>query len=113
MKHLLLITLTLLLSACHQDQLIGTWLQPIPGQTDSFQGFTLQADGRATSVNMYTLQYENWQKRDDVLILKGKSIGNGRTIDITEEFTIKQLDDKHLSLQLGNFVTNYTRQPKS
>jgi len=111
MKHLLLITLTLLLSACHKDQLEGTWLQPIPGQTDSYQGFTLHPDGQAVSVNMNTLQYENWQKKDDTLILKGKSIGNGQTIDITEEFTIKQLDDEHLSLQLGSFTTNYTRQP--
>ena len=30
----------------------GTWTQPIPGQPDSRQGFTLYADGSAESVKV-------------------------------------------------------------
>ena len=30
----------------------GTWTQPIPGQPDSRQGFTLHADGSAESVKV-------------------------------------------------------------
>ena len=44
--------------------LTGTWTQPVPGQAGGWsQGMQLNADGTASSVNMYTLVLESWEKR--------------------------------------------------
>ena len=66
----------------------GTWLEPIPGMEPRMQGFTLHEDGRAESVNMATLQVESWTREGEDLVLRGKSIGNGQTIEYRDEWTV-------------------------
>lgn len=113
MKHCLLLSAVLfLLSACSDNQLVGTWVQPIPGQENAVQGFTLNKDGSASSVNMHTLIYKSWQQEGNILKLSGESLGNGQIITINEEFLIKQLDKKSLILQRGTTDFNYRRQQK-
>ena len=97
-------------TSCSDDRIVGTWVQPIPDREDSLQGFTLNKDGTASSVNMYTLQYTSWQKNGKTLQLTGKSIGNGQVILINEEFAIKNIDATSLVLQRGSDIFNYTRQ---
>lgn len=99
-----------LLCGCMESKLIGTWLQPVPGIENQQQGIIFYKDGSASSVNMRTLVYESWKQDGDILQLRGKSIGNGQTFEIEEEFIIRQLDGRHLVLQLGDMVVTYTRK---
>ena len=99
-----------LLSACGQDKLVGTWIQPIPGMENQIQGFKLNADGSAESVNMHTLVYNAWSHKNNTLTLKGESIGNGQTIKISEQFEIQNLTQDTLILRLQDSVFTYTRQ---
>lgn len=102
MKNTLMVLVVglLLLSGCGKpDVLAGSWVQPIPGMEDQIQGFTLDKDGRAESVNMATLVYEEWEHKGNQLILRGKSIGNGQTIVFDEIYVIKRLTRRELVLQ--------------
>ena len=87
----------------------GTWLQPVPGLPGMEQGFTLAADGKASSVGMATLQYETWRQEDDRLILTGKSIGNGQTIAFTDTVRIERLTAASLVLTKGTQPFAYGR----
>lgn len=86
----------MLLSACTttSDPVAGTWVEPIPGMPGKVQGFRqvqgfrLEADGSASSVNMATLTTERWKREGDRLILEGKSLGNGQTIEYRDEWTV-------------------------
>ena len=62
-----------LLPACNGASIEGAWVEPVPGMENMQQGFVLEPDGTASSINMATLQYESWKKEGDVLILAGKS----------------------------------------
>lgn len=46
------------------------------------QGFVLEADGKASSVNMATLVYGSWKLEGRRLILSGRSLGNRQTIGL-------------------------------
>lgn len=100
------------LIACKPDPLVGTWEQPVQGQDGQIQGMMLLPNGKAESVNMNTLVYENWQRKGQLLILEGKSIGNGQTIEFYEEYEIKKLDDNSLELRMGDYVASFKRQKK-
>ncbi len=66
----------------------GNWIEVMPFSIDVVQGMNLNPDGKAKSIGMATLQYERWKAEDDKLILWGKSIGNGQTIDFSDTLTI-------------------------
>ena len=66
----------------------GSWAEPVPGMEEQTQGFTLHEDGTAVSINMATLQYQEWSASGDTLVLTGKSIGNGQTIDMADTLLI-------------------------
>lgn len=91
------------------DKLIGSWTQPIPGQEESRQGFTLQPKGQASSINMSTLLYKEWQVKNDSLVLDGESIGNGQNIAFTETFFIERLTPDTLILRREQLYLVYTR----
>jgi len=79
--------------------LLGSWIEPIPGNEKEFQGFTLNSDGTANSINMATLQYQKWQFKDGKLILTAKSIGN-KTSSVGEEiYTIISVNKNYLYLK--------------
>lgn len=60
--------------------LSGSRTEPAPGLAPAQQGFLLKSDGRASSINMATLQYQKWRQEGNKLILSGKA-----------QATIKQL----------------------
>lgn len=64
-------------------QFLGSWVQPIP-VIGGEQGFTLNADGTAASINMATLLYKSWKYENGNLLLSGESIGNGQTINFVD-----------------------------
>lgn len=98
-----------LLTACNGASIEGAWVEPVPGMENMQQGFVLEPDGTASSINMATLQYESWKKKGDVLILFGKSIGNHQTIDFSDTLIIKDLSDNMLLLERNGSVYSYSR----
>ena len=99
----------LLVSCGDLPQMEGTWVEPVPGMENSVQGFKLEEGGKASSVNMATLQYESWKQEGDKLILSGKSIGNGVTIPFSDTLEIAGLTQDSLFLKRGTLVMRYVR----
>ncbi len=99
------------LSACTQsDNLIGKWTQAVPNMPQMKQGFTLHADGKASSINTATLSYEAWEKQGNQLILSGQSIGNHQTITFSDTFAIEKLTQDSLILRKGLLKLEYGRE---
>lgn len=97
-------------SSCREsDQLAGKWMQPVPGMLQE-QGFVLEENGEAFSVNMATLQYEKWENTGNRLILSGKSIGNRQVIAFTDSFDIEKLTEDSLILRKGDLLQKFARQ---
>ena len=110
MKKILSISFAALLAACGDAEITGTWTQLVPNMPTMTQGFVLNTDGSAQSVNMATLQYDTWSRDGDTLTMTGQSIGNGQTIEFTQEYTIESLDNDTLVLRDGDITYTYTRQ---
>lgn len=92
------------------DAPVGTWIEPIPGQPGDVQGFTLRGDGTAESINTATLQHEHWRLEGDALVLTGKSLGNGATLDFEARYTIA-LDPQRMRLvDADGQMREYARQ---
>lgn len=100
----------MLLAACGGPSIEGEWIEPVPGMEDQVQGFCLEKGGKASSINMATLQFDRWERRDSMLILSGKSIGNGLTIEFSDTLTIRELTDTGLTLANGDITTHLTRR---
>lgn len=100
----------LLLVSCAEPSVVGSWIQPIPGMENQIQGIRLEKNGKASSINMHTLVYQSWKQAGDKLILTGESIGNGRTIEFSEDFEIVSLGKDTLVLKLGDIELTYKRQ---
>ena len=67
MKHLLnfmVVLSTIILTACNNTNIEGSWVELIPGMPDIKQGFTLRANGNASSINMKSLLYEKWEHKN-------------------------------------------------
>lgn len=94
------------------DQLVGKWLQPVPGLDKETQGFLLKKNGKAVSVNMYSLVYDKWLLQHDTLLLWNHTEGahnkdTAATIDTT---IIKSLTDTTLVLFPIKAVPGYQEQ---
>lgn len=95
-----LTAIAILASACqNKASLTGQWIEPIPGNPDAIQGIDLKENGEASSINMATLQYEQWSREGDRLILSGESIGNHQTIAFADTFEIGKLTADSLVLK--------------
>lgn len=101
-----------LLTSCGNNSITGSWVQPIPGQETQEQGFTLKKNGQARSINMHTLIYESWSRDGNMLILTGKSIGNGITIPFSDTLSIEKLTSDELVLKTGKQDMHYTKKKK-
>lgn len=88
----------------------GSWVEPIPGMENLMQGITLSDAGEASSINMATLQYSSWAQLGDSIVLTGKSIGNGQTIEFTDTMRIEKLTMDSLVLTQGAIVLRYSKQ---
>ena len=91
-------------------RIIGSWVEPVPGNEKAFQGFTLNADGTAKSINMATLLYRKWQIAGNKIILTVESKGNRTSSVENEEYIIRSVDKKTLRLQMGKGVFEYRRR---
>lgn len=97
-------------TACSGNGIEGKWVEPVPGMENQMQGVNLEKGGKASSINMATLQYEKWEKKGDKLILSGKSIGNHETSSFTDTLTIEKLTESDLTLKKGSLTINYQKQ---
>ena len=59
---------------------------------------------------MATLAYDTWRRDGDTIIMTGRSIGNGQTIEFTETYTIEQLTPDTLVLRNGDATFTYSRE---
>lgn len=82
----------------------GTWLEPNPIDSAERQGFTLNQDGTASSVNMATLEIRDWNLNNRVLILGYKSIGNGQSFEGQDTLNIVKLNADSLVLSRNNII---------
>lgn len=107
---------TCLLASCHtatqkqKDELVGNWIEVMPVNLQFIQGVTLNDDGTAASIGMATLKYESWGLTDNKLVLNGKSIGNGQTIDFSDTLDIVTLTPDSLKVgKYGAYRRDYYR----
>ena len=103
------IMLALAFTACSETSIEGSWVEPVPGMEQMMQGFKLEKNGKASSINMSTLQYETWERSKNLLILTGKSIGNSQTITFSDTLTIEELTTEKLVLKKGNATFYYQK----
>lgn len=110
-NYLFILSGLLLLPACNRQASIeGSWVEPVPGMPDIQQGFILEAGGKASSIQMATLQYESWKQEGNQLILTGKSIGNHLTIDFADTLSIEKLTKDSLILKQGEAIYTYAHK---
>lgn len=103
------IFITSLVGCQSESTLQGEWVEPIPGMSGQYQGFVLKNDGVASSINMATIQYEQWKQEGDLLLLSGKSIGNHQTIAFTDTLSINKITKDSLMLKKGSNTYTYSR----
>jgi len=86
-----------------EKELNGKWLQPIPGQEDKSQGFELNNDKTASTINTNTMEYEKWKSSKDTLYIWGHTIGVKKTSAFVDTLIIKSLSDSELVIsRLGS-----------
>lgn len=113
MKKICMLLSVVFMTACDKcPDIAGRWVQPVPGMEDITQGFELQKNGVATSINMETLVYKTWTQTDcNTIVMTGESIGNGQTITFTETYNISMPDKNTLVLGTTNgYSQTYTRE---
>lgn len=89
---------------------LGNWTSPINGQ-DGVEGVCIEINGEASSINMHTLVYKQWEltDTDNMLVLVGESIGNGVTSQFRDTAIIEQMEQKWIMKIAGTNV-NYTKE---
>ena len=111
-KYFMWIAATAALLSCQdnkrENELMGNWIEVMPLSMDITEGVTLEKGNKATSIGMATLQYEQWKLLNDKLILDGKSIGNGQTINFSDTLKIVRLTSDSLILERqGGYQFSY------
>lgn len=92
------------------ENLCGRWLEPIRGQEPAMQGFELDPDGKASTINMHTLVLERWELKGDTLLIWNHTTGVKEESAYVDTCVIKALTDSTLDVLPVNGVwTTYTR----
>lgn len=83
-----------------EDQLLGKWLQPVPGVDKATQGFLLKKKGAITSINTYSIIYDKWSVSHDTLLLWSHAEGSQQkdSAAVIDTTLIKSLTDTSLVL---------------
>lgn len=117
-KALVLIATALTAMACTEQkaftekELTGKWIEVLPEGANYVQGICMEEGGKASSIGMATLVYERWSILDkNQIVLKGKSIGNGQTIEFSDTLSIVSLQNDTLTLGKGDeYRVQYARE---
>lgn len=115
-KSMTLVVAACILASCHtatqrtEKDFAGNWIEVMPANPQIIQGVTLNTDGTASSIGMATLKYESWSLNGNKLVLNGKSIGNGQTIDFSDTLDVVRLTPDSLTLErFGTYRIDYYR----
>lgn len=93
----------------------GSWVEPNPINAEEVQGFKLNPDGTAASINMATLEMQRWSLLDNLkqLSLQSRSVGNKVVFEMTDTLDVVTLNADSLVLsQNGAVVWSLARQTK-
>lgn len=95
-----------------EKDLTGNWIEVMPVNQHIVQGVSLYEKGEAASIGMATLQYQHWGLTGDSrLVLEGKSIGNGQTIEFADTLDIVSFSGDTLTLGKGDmYRIQYVRR---
>lgn len=81
----------------------GNWIEAMDDSVQYVQGMCLWPDGKAESIGMATLLYEKWRLVDTCggrkIILDGKSVGNGLTLDFSDTMDVVSVSEDSLVLE--------------
>jgi hypothetical protein len=83
-----------------EAELIGRWMQPVPGVEKATQGFQLKKNGAITSINTYSMVYDKWSVSHDTLLLWSHIEGTQQkdSTTVIDTALIKALTDSTLVL---------------
>lgn len=95
------------LLSCRSEELVkyepqsfvGSWVEPVPGNPAQRQGFTLNQDGTAKSINMSTLLYKKWEIDGQDVVFEVESIGNGVSSTESVRYQIIRVEKDELVFQ--------------
>ncbi len=86
---------------------VGTWVEPTNGSEEI--SFTLYQDGLASSVNMGYVEFKNWERNGDLLILKGVDSGS-RKREFSDTLKIVSLTDTEMVLSQAGYSVKYLKK---
>ncbi|NKI28172.1 lipocalin family protein [Arenibacter sp. 6A1] len=89
-----------------KELLVGSWKD----QSEFALHFTLFKDGSASSDNMKTLLYRNWEVQGNQITFTVESIGNGTSFMDDETYIIDRLTKDSLILKNGEYIFEYTKE---
>ena len=90
---------------------VGSWVQPNPINEKEVQGFTLEENGGASSINMATMVYKKWwTDSSHNLVLVAESIGNGISFLDTSSYSVVVVNDSALTIKQGDYTDTYIKQ---
>jgi hypothetical protein len=90
----------------------GSWVQPNPINKKEMQGFKLNKDSTAESINMATLLYKHWWFDDNKLYLVSESKGNRQSVIDTFAYNVLQATEQELHLRDRQQTITYKRLQK-
>ena len=98
-------------SCGNKPSLVGTWIEPaIENSVFGDTGFTLEKDGTVTPINTGYVEYTNWEKNGDQLILRGTYNGTNPH-PFADTMWIDELTEEKLVLKdFGNYSVTYQRK---
>lgn len=101
------LALSFMMVSC-TNPLVGTWVQPSTSYTQE-QGFVLYKDGSAEDVNIDFVTFKSWEKKDDMLILKGENTGSIKG-QFTDTLIIEKMTDNELTLSQSGYSVKYKKK---
>lgn len=90
------------------NPLVGTWVQPQTSFTQE-QGFVLEKDGTASDVNVDYVTFKSWEKKGDMLIIKGENTGSVKGA-FSDTLTIEKVTDDELVLSQSGYTVTYKKK---
>lgn len=100
-----LVLMTLGFMSCSPSP-VGRWIEPTGGTEE--QGFILNQDGSATSVNMGFIEFTKWEKNGDLLILNGRNKGAYKR-EFVDTMKIEKLTKTEMTLSQAGYSVTYLK----
>ncbi|MBQ8863222.1 MAG: hypothetical protein IJ014_00565 [Rikenellaceae bacterium] len=90
----------------YEHYIIGSWVEPNPVAPDQVQGFTLEADGSAHSINTSEVTYTSWTLRGNQLVLVAESTDDS-SFEQQIIYRIKGISSQKLTLENEEGTESY------